>query len=46
MKDETGYICDSCGEEIALPIDLLAGPAQRYVYDCTVLSPKRHSRRV
>jgi len=25
MKDEASYICDSCGEEIVLPIDLTAG---------------------
>jgi hypothetical protein len=34
MKDEAGYACDSCGEEIVLPIDLSAGAEQEYVQDC------------
>jgi hypothetical protein len=25
MKDEASYVCDSCGEEIVVPIDLSAG---------------------
>ena len=25
MKDEASYVCDSCGEDIVLPIDLSAG---------------------
>ncbi len=33
MKDEASYVCDSCGEEIVLPIDLSAGSAQEYVED-------------
>jgi hypothetical protein len=36
MKDEASYICDSCGEEIVVPIDLSAGAAQGYVEDCPV----------
>jgi hypothetical protein len=24
MKDEADYVCDTCGEEIVLPIDLSA----------------------
>ena len=31
MKDEASYVCDSCGEEIVLPIDLSAGSEQEYV---------------
>ena len=35
--DETGtYICDSCGEEIALSIDVAAGRQQEFVEDCPV----------
>ncbi|MEM7198920.1 MAG: CPXCG motif-containing cysteine-rich protein [Planctomycetota bacterium] len=30
------YICDSCGEEIVVPIDVAAGASQRYVEDCPV----------
>ena len=33
-KDEASYICDSCGEEIVLPIGLTAGSRQEYVEDC------------
>ncbi len=36
MNDEASYLCDSCGEEIAVPIDLSAGPSQEYVEDCPV----------
>ena len=36
MKDEASYNCDSCGEEIVVPIDLTAGSCQQYVEDCPV----------
>lgn len=36
MRDEASYICDSCGEEIVIPIDLSAGANQSYVEDCPV----------
>jgi hypothetical protein len=36
MKDESSYVCDSCGKEIVLPIDLSAGAEQEYVEDCLV----------
>lgn len=36
MKDEASYICDSCGEEIVIPLDLSAGGSQEYVEDCPV----------
>jgi hypothetical protein len=36
MNDEATYICDSCGEEIVLPIDLSAGSSQEYVEVCPV----------
>ncbi|MSQ97313.1 MAG: CPXCG motif-containing cysteine-rich protein [Gemmataceae bacterium] len=36
MSDEACYVCDSCGEEIVVPIDLSAGTAQEYVEDCPV----------
>ena len=46
MKDEASYNCDSCGEEIVVPIDLTAGSRQEYVEDCQgLLPPQRHSRR-
>jgi hypothetical protein len=36
MKDEATYICDSCGEEIVVLIDLMVGSRQGYVEDCPV----------
>lgn len=33
---EATYICDSCGEEIIVPIDISAGTHQDYVEDCPV----------
>lgn len=36
MNDEASYKCDSCGEEIILPVDLSAGSVQEYVEDCPV----------
>jgi len=36
MKDDASYVCDSCGEEIVVPIDLSAGSEQEYVEDCPV----------
>lgn len=35
-SDEASYICDSCGEEIVIPLDLSAGSCQSYVEDCPV----------
>ena len=36
MNDEASYICDACGEEIVVPIDLTQGSSQDYVEDCPV----------
>ncbi len=36
MQNESSYICDSCGEEIVIPVDLSAGEKQSYVEDCPV----------
>jgi len=36
MQTESNYICDSCGEEIVIPVDLSAGESQQYVEDCPV----------
>ena len=33
---EAIYICDSCGEEIVVPVDVSAGSHQDYVEDCPV----------
>jgi hypothetical protein len=36
MQSEASYICDSCGEEIEIPVDVSAGARQSYVEDCPV----------
>ena len=36
MNEEATYVCDACGEEIVVPIDLSAGASQVYVEDCPV----------
>ncbi|HUY36412.1 MAG TPA: CPXCG motif-containing cysteine-rich protein [Pirellulales bacterium] len=36
MRDEASYICDSCGEEIVVPLDPSAGAIQEYVEDCPI----------
>lgn len=36
MQDEASYICESCGEEIVVPIDASGGASQEYVEDCPV----------
>ncbi len=36
MDAEASYVCDSCGEEIVIPIDVSAGESQEYVEDCPV----------
>ena len=35
-KEEASYVCDACGEEIVIPLDLSAGKSQEYVEDCPV----------
>ena len=34
--EEASYICDACGEEIVIPLDLTEGSRQTYVEDCPV----------
>ena len=36
MPDEASYVCDACGEEIVVPIDMSACKSQEYVEDCPV----------
>ena len=36
MQDESSYICNACGEEIVVPVDLSQGATQEYVEDCPV----------
>jgi DNA-directed RNA polymerase subunit RPC12/RpoP len=36
FNDEASYVCQSCGEEIVIPVDEHAGEVQEYVEDCPV----------
>ncbi|HSG69156.1 MAG TPA: CPXCG motif-containing cysteine-rich protein [Planctomycetaceae bacterium] len=36
MQEELSYICDACGEEIVIPLDLTQGSNQEYIEDCPV----------
>lgn len=36
MQTEGTYTCDSCGEEIVIPLDPSEGQSQEYVEDCPV----------
>jgi hypothetical protein len=36
MHDEATYLCDACGEEIVVPVDMSQGAYQQYVEDCPV----------
>lgn len=36
MLDDARYLCDSCGEEVVIPIDRSAGAVQQYVEGCPV----------
>lgn len=36
VTSEGSYVCDSCGEEIVIPLDISAGDSQSYVEDCPV----------
>lgn len=35
-QGEASYVCDACGEEIVVPLDLTEGSSQTYVEDCPV----------
>lgn len=36
IDSEGAYVCESCGEEIVVPLDPSAGSSQEYVEDCPV----------
>lgn len=36
MESEAEYVCEHCGEEIIVPVDLSAGSEQTYTEDCPV----------
>lgn len=36
IEEEDAYTCNSCGEEIVVPLDFTQGARQEYVEDCPV----------
>lgn len=36
VVSEAAYVCDSCGEEVVIPVDVSQGTEQEYVEDCPV----------
>ena len=42
MQDEATYVCDACGEEIVVPLDVSAGAQQDYIEDCPVCCRPNH----
>lgn len=36
LESEASYLCNSCGEEIVIPVDHCEGQSQEYVEDCPV----------
>lgn len=36
LNEEASYLCDSCGEQIVIPLDLTEGSSQTYTEDCPV----------
>ena len=36
VSSEAAYLCDSCGEEVVIPVDFSQGQSQEYVEDCPV----------
>ena len=36
LDEESSYVCNSCGEEIVVPLDYTQGQNQEYVEDCPV----------
>lgn len=36
MQEDASYICDNCGEDIVVPIDVTEGHSQEYTEDCPV----------
>ena len=35
-QEDASYVCDACGEEIVIPLDLTEGSNQQYLEDCPV----------
>jgi DNA replicative helicase MCM subunit Mcm2 (Cdc46/Mcm family) len=36
VPSEAAYVCDSCGEEVVIPVDLSQGLTQEFVEDCPI----------
>ncbi len=36
LNENASYVCNACGEEIVVPLDISQGRRQEYVEDCPV----------
>ena len=36
LSEDASYVCDSCGEEIVVPLDYTQGQNQEFIEDCPV----------
>jgi uncharacterized Zn finger protein len=36
MEETATYVCDSCGEDVTVPVEYLSGGRQEFVEDCPV----------
>lgn len=36
MHSDASYLCEACGEQIIVPLDVSAGTQQNYIEDCPV----------
>ena len=36
VSSDVAYFCDSCGEEVVIPVDVSQGTSQEFVEDCPV----------
>ncbi len=36
FEHDASYICDGCGQDIVIPLDISAGHDQQYVEDCPI----------
>jgi len=36
VPTDAAYVCDSCGEEVVIPVDASQGTSQEFIEDCPV----------
>jgi predicted RNA-binding Zn-ribbon protein involved in translation (DUF1610 family) len=42
-SEEASYVCDACGEEVVIPLDLTEDSSQTYVEDCLSVAMRTQS---